>query len=120
MRTKPPRVWPVRQYGREPAWQQVLDDPTQVGVALVVDSPAWFAWLATASTQSFAYPVYDHAHGYIDGFTTVRKERRARGSAYWVAYRRCQGQVQKRYLGATTQLTQRCLDQVAQTFLAAG
>ena len=120
MPAKVPRVQLARCYGRTPASEGLLEDPAHPDHAIVVDSPAWFAWLQAASTQRFSYPVYDHAHGYIDGFMTVRKERRQRGGSYWVAYRRCQGQVRKVYLGATTRLTQALLDTLAQTFLAAG
>lgn len=43
---------------------------------LRLDSPAWFAWLRTASTTRFSYPLYDRSCGYIIGFMTVRHERR--------------------------------------------
>ncbi len=119
MTGKIPRVARVQTYGVDRGWQGELDDPEQVGARLRVDSPAWFIWLAAPTTTRFSYPVYDHGHGYIDGFLTVRKERRQRGGDYWVAYRRCQGRVRKAYLGATSQLTQACLDQVAQRLLAA-
>ena len=108
----------MRTYGDDRGWREELDDPQQGGSRLRVDSPAWFTWLAAPTTRSFSYPVYDQAHGYIDGFMTVRKERRQRGGDYWVAYRRCHGRVRKVYLGATSQLTQTCLDQVAHTLLA--
>jgi hypothetical protein len=117
MSAKTPTVWLVRRYGGTPRWQGELEDPARGAAGIVVDSPAWFAWLTAPTTHTFSYPVYDHAHGYIDGFMTVRKERRQRGRGYWVAYRRCQGQVRKIYLGATAQLTQQRLDQLAQRFL---
>ena len=116
---KLPRVDRVRSYGVERGWRGDLEHPQQGGPGVRVDSPAWFRWLAAPTTTRFSYPVYDHAHGYIDGFMTVRKERRQRGGAYWVAYRRCQGRVRKVYLGATSRLSQACLEQVAQTLLAA-
>ena len=119
MMGKPPRVARVRTYGVDRDWRGELEDPEQDGTRLRVDSPAWFSWLAAPTTTRFSYPVYDHAHGYIAGFMTVRKERRQRGGAYWVAYRRWHGRVRKVYLGATSRLTQACLDQVAQTLLAA-
>src|SRR5918998_1394089 len=108
MAEKPPRV--------SEGW---LYDGEKRNLHIRLDSAAWEAWLAAPTTRSFSYPVYDHAHGYIAGFMTVRKERRQRGGVYWVAYRRCQGHVRKVYLGATSRLTQACLDQVAQTLLAA-
>jgi hypothetical protein len=119
MMGKTPRVERVRTYGVDRGWRGELADPVPGGTRVHVDSPAWFTWLAAPTTTRFSYPVYDHAHGYIDGFMTVRKERRQRGGAYWVAYRRCQGRVRKVYLGTTSRLSQACLDQVAQTLLAA-
>lgn len=119
MMAKIPRVDQLRIYGDDGGWRSELDDAQLGGTRLRVDSPAWFAWLAAPTTRTFSYPVYDHAHGYIDGFMTVRKEQRRRGGDYWVAYRRCQGHLRKVYLGATIRLTQACLDQVAQTLLAA-
>ena len=109
MGAKPPRIWGEWLYNGE-----------EHALHIRLDSGAWFTWLAAATTRSFSYPVYDHAHGYIDGFMTVRKERRQRGRDYWVAYRRARGQVRKIYLGAATVLTKQRLDRLAQTFLAAG
>ncbi len=119
MMGKIPRVERVRTYGVDRDWRGELDDAQPDGTRLRVDSPAWFTWLAAPTTRTFSYPVYAHAHGYIDGFMTVRKEQRRRGGDYWVAYRRCHGHVRKVYLGATSRLTQACLDQVAQRLLAA-
>ena len=113
---KPPQVALLRGYGT--AWQAVLDDPHQGENGIVVGSAAWFAWLDAPSTQSFGYPVYDARAGYIVGFMTVRKERRARGGTYWVAYRRTRGQVRKVYLGRSVKLTHQTLEQQAQAFLA--
>jgi hypothetical protein len=115
---KPPQV----SYVRSPAagaWRSELADPQQAGQRLHVDSPDWFIWLAAPTTTGFSYPMYDAAHGYIAGFMTLRKERRQRGGVYWVAYHRCQGRVRKIYLGAPSRLTQACLDELAQRFLAA-
>ncbi len=108
MAENPPRV--------SGAW---LYDGEKRDLHIRLDSAAWVAWLAAPTTRSFSYPVYDHAHGYIDGFMIVRKEHRQRGATYWVAYRRCQGRVRKVYLGATAMLTKAGLDTLAQTFLAA-
>ncbi len=108
MAEKPPRVW-----------SDWLYDGAKRNLHIRLDSAAWGAWLAEPTTRSFSYPVYDHAHGYIDGFMTVRKERRQRGTVYWVAYRRYQGRIQKVYLGAAAVLTKANLDTLAQTFLAA-
>ena len=70
-----------------------------------LDSAAWFGWLAAETTRRFSYPLFDPHLGYIVGFMTVRKERRQRGSAYWVAYRRGGGQVRKVYLGHSAAVT---------------
>ena len=94
-------------------------DPAQPTEAIRLDTPAWLAWLDAATTTRFAYPVFDPAHGYIAGFMTVRKEQRQRGGAYWVAYRRCRGQLRKVYLGRADTLTQARLDMTAQAFRVA-
>ncbi len=70
-----------------------------------LDSAAWFGWLAAETTTRFSYPLFDPHLGYIVGFMTVRKERRQRGSVYWVAYRRGGGQVRKVYLGHNAAVT---------------
>jgi len=82
-----------------------------------LDSPAWWVWLERPTTRSFAYPIYDSQVGYIRGFMTVRKETRARGSQYWIAYHRSGGQLRKIYLGRSGQLTQRQLAVAAERFL---
>jgi hypothetical protein len=70
-----------------------------------LDSPQWFAWLEAPDHCSFSYALMNHAKGYIDGFMTVRKERRRHGSAYWTAYRRQGRSLRKVYLGLTSALT---------------
>jgi len=85
-----------------------------------VDSLAWEQWLEAATTTSFAYPLFDRAAGWMSGFMTVRKERRARGSSYWVAYRRSGGRLRKIYLGRSAQVTGLRLAAVAAEFLQAG
>ena len=92
-----------------------LYDPAQPGAAIRLDTPAWVAWLEAATTTRFAYPVFDPTQGYSAGIITVRKERRQRGGAYWVAYRRAGGHLYKEYLGSATTLTQARLDAVAAT-----
>lgn len=108
MSEKPPQIWGEWVY-----------DGQLCALGICLDTQAWMTWLDQPATRSFSYPVHDHVHGYIDGFMTVRKERRQRGASYWVAYRRSQGQLRKVYLGATTALTKQCLDTLAQTFLVA-
>jgi hypothetical protein len=91
-------------------------DQSECGIRL--DSPAWWAWLETPSTRSFAYPLYDDQVGYIQGFLTVRKETRERGQHYWVAYHRTGRRLRKIYLGRAVQLTQQHLAATAERFLA--
>lgn len=101
-------------------WGEWVYDGDRCALGIRLDTPGWLRWLDLPTTRSFSYPVHDHAHGYIDGFMTVRKEGRQRGTRYWVAYRRCHGRLRKVYLGATTALTKQRLDTLAQTFLVAG
>ena len=100
-------------------WDTYVEDPQQPGQRVWLDRPEWWAWLEAPTTRGFRYPVFDAQVGYSVGFMTVRKERRERGGTYWIAYRRCQGQVRRVYLGASTRLTRACLEQQAQAFLAA-
>jgi hypothetical protein len=96
-----------------------LSDLPTPAPAIRLDTPAWAQWLETESTHSFAYPLFDQAAGWIAGFMTVRKERRARGRTYWVAYRRSNGQLRKIYLGRSPQVTGHRLATVAAQFLQA-
>jgi LuxR family transcriptional regulator, maltose regulon positive regulatory protein len=93
--------------------QALLNDPMHAGVSIPLDSPAWFAWLEAPTTTRFSYALFNRARGYIDGFLTVRKERRQRGGAYWSVYRRRNRQVCKVYVGPSTALTQARLEQIA-------
>jgi hypothetical protein len=79
----------------------VLTTGTRVG------SPAWFAWLDTAST--FYYEGYP-------GTFTARREPRQRGGLYWMAYSRHQGLLRRVYLGKSHQLTPERLQAVAASF----
>ncbi len=87
------------------------------GLPLALDSPSWFAWLEAPATRSFAYPVYDAAHGWIDSFLTVRKERRQRGGAYWTAYRHVGGRLRTVYLGRAATVTDARVRAIAATVL---
>ncbi|WP_328475252.1 LuxR C-terminal-related transcriptional regulator [Actinoplanes sp. NBC_00393] len=73
-----------------------------------VGSPAWFTWLAGDAARSFSFRSSAGAY-------TARKERRQRGSAYWVAYRTVAGRQHKVYLGKTEELTPECLAEAAAT-----
>jgi hypothetical protein len=83
-----------------------------------LDSAAWLAWLEQPTSSSFAYPIYDERAGYIRSFMTVRKERRGRGTHYWVAYQRIGGRLCKIYLGRSAHVTQQQLATIAARFLA--
>ena len=78
-----------------------------------LDTPAWRAWLEHEQTTGFAYPLFDPAKGYIVGWMSVRKERRHRGTAYWVVFRRCHGTVRKVYIGRAQTVTHARLEAIA-------
>jgi hypothetical protein len=82
-----------------------LARPAALGGPIRLDTAAWFAWLEQPRVVSFAYPIVDARAGWIVGVMTVRKERRSRGSAYWVAYRRYAGRLRKVYLGRSSHVT---------------
>jgi LuxR family transcriptional regulator, maltose regulon positive regulatory protein len=90
----------------------LLDDQT-VGPTIQLDTVAWFAWLEEPTTVRFSYALFNRTRGYIDGFMTVRKERRQRGTTYWSAYRRQGHRLRKRYLGASAALTHAHLEHLA-------
>jgi len=92
---------------------QWIDGPGVQPARLRLDTPAWFTWLAVATTRSFSYPIIDQGRGYISGYMTVRKEHRPRGGDYWWAYRRGQGRVRKIYLGRTERVTMLQLEAAA-------
>jgi LuxR family transcriptional regulator, maltose regulon positive regulatory protein len=87
----------------------VLQGAVASGAAgLGVGSPAWFAWLADDAVRSFSFRSPAGAY-------TARKERRQRGSAYWVAYRTAAGRQHKMYMGKGEELTPERLAEVAAT-----
>lgn len=83
------------------------------GLTIRLDGTNWWAWLEQAATKSFSYGLEDCERGYIVGWITVRKEKRERGSSYWLAYRRQGRQLRKRYLGTSKTLTAALLAEVA-------
>src|SRR5262249_12896790 len=78
-------------------------------LAIDFESAAWQSWLAQRS--SFAFQSKD---GYR---FTARKETRARGGIYWVAYRKIRGKLTHTYLGRSEDVTLARLEQAAR-FLA--
>jgi LuxR family maltose regulon positive regulatory protein len=84
----------------------------QEGASLALtdfESQEWLSWLEQRS--SFAFSSRDR-HRF-----TARKEARARGSIYWIAYRKMGGKLTHTYLGRPEDVTQARLEQVAR-FLA--
>jgi LuxR family maltose regulon positive regulatory protein len=77
---------------------------TDAHTAIVVGSPTWFQWLATAKSFAFAGE---------SGTFTARKERAQRGSPYWRAYRMRHGVLHRIYLGKSEHLTRDRLNQAA-------
>ncbi len=79
---------------------------------LTVGTPAWFAWLETASTFSFVSE---------EGLFTARHERSSqhRGGRYWKAYRKQHGKLSSRYLGKSETLSLERLRAVAIALAAA-
>ena len=65
---------------------------------IAVGSTAWLEWLSQPEHCSFHFR--DAA-----GEFTARKERKQRGSWYWVAYRQIDGKLHKTYLGKSETLT---------------
>ena len=72
--------------------------------AIPVGSPAWYAWLASATAFAFRG---------TDGTFTAHKERRGPTQEYWKAYRRRAGRLHRVYLGRSEELTLDRLNTVA-------
>lgn len=77
--------------------QRVLYEPL-TDVAIALDTPDWYAWLADEHHRCF------HFDDPTGGFT-ARKERKQRGQWYWVAYRQVHCKLYKVYLGKTETLS---------------
>jgi hypothetical protein len=65
-------------------------------VVILLGSPAWYAWLADATSFAFRS---DH------GTFTAHKERRGPAREYWKAYRRHAGRLHRVYLGKSSELS---------------
>jgi LuxR family maltose regulon positive regulatory protein len=104
----------TRRYDKTgPRYEVTLDRAQSHERNILLDSPQWFAWLDAPENDGFSYALMNHAKGYIDGFMTVRKERRQRGGAYWSAYRRQGRRLRKIYLGPSASVTEARLREVA-------
>jgi LuxR family transcriptional regulator, maltose regulon positive regulatory protein len=80
-----------------------------------VGSPAWFAWLETASAFRYCSGQRRNlcrGHGPLYGPVSFRKERRRR-VGLWYAYRRVHGVLHKRYVGKSAGLTLARLEETA-------
>ncbi len=69
------------------------------------DSADWFILLK--QIPSFAFQARNGGH------FTARKETRARGGAYWIAYRHSGGQLIKKYIGSQANVTIARLEEIA-------
>src|SRR5690349_19498941 len=84
--------------------------PERDASPIPLGTPSWFAWLEHATTFAFTSP---------SGHFTARKERQARGSGYWKAYRTSHGTLHRVYLGKAQDLTLDRLNSAAVTLAAA-
>jgi LuxR family maltose regulon positive regulatory protein len=82
----------------------LLSQPESAADAILVGSPAWYAWLTDATSFAFRS---DH------GTFTAHKERRGHAREYWKAYRRRAGRLYRAYLGKSVELTLERLNAVA-------
>src|SRR3712207_4396303 len=81
------------------------------GPEIAVDSSSWVSWLTHPATRSFSFRS-------PRGDFTARKEFRARGGEYWVAYRKRGGRLHKRYLGKAEDTTLERLEEIAAALAA--
>ena len=97
-------ILPLIEYGA--AGSYVVICPQQGELALVPDSPQWFAWLETISSLRFL--------GQQGRWSAYRDKGRSSGC--WFAYRRMNGHQYVRSLGSAHQLTITRFEQMAATF----
>jgi predicted ATPase/DNA-binding CsgD family transcriptional regulator len=74
---------------------------------IMVDSPAWAAWLEDIATHSFSF------EGPSGTFTARKEHRSGSNEEYWSAYRKQGGKLRKVYLGKAKKLTLVRLDEAA-------
>jgi len=96
------RVLPLIEYGA--AGRYVVICPSQGELALVPDSPEWFAWLASLSSFHFV--------GKGGRFSAHRVFHKGQ-TPYWQANRVIHQHRYKPYLGVTERLTLDCLEHTA-------
>jgi len=76
---------------------------TECGKVTKIDSYRWYAWLT--ENQTFRYESNDHAP------YTARKEK----SGYWYGYRKVLGKLHKCYIGKTSDMTAKRLEEIGVT-----
>ena len=74
---------------------EVLTNAGETQERVTVGSDQWFEWLSNNT--------HFHLQNNAGSFT-ARKEKR-RNTYYWYAYRKINGKLKKKYLGASNQLT---------------
>ncbi len=97
-------ILPLIEYGADGRY--VVICPKLGELALVPDSPQWFAWLETISSLRFL--------GQQGRWSAYRDKGRSSGC--WFAYRRINGHQYVRSLGSAHQLTITRFEQMAATF----
>jgi len=89
---------------------------------IVLDTPAWFAWLEQQLAFRFQQVYYVAGLSLADPVYlsyTVRPERRQQGPIYWYAYKKHHNRrLRGTYLGQTNNVTLAPLDQLALQFLS--
>ena len=97
------------RWDTQAASYQVIEQAASTITASNLDfqSHVWQQWLEQVSSFAFQSK---HGHHF-----TARKEVRARGDVYWIAYRKVSGRLTHKYLGRTTDVTLSRLEQVAAT-----
>jgi len=97
-------ILPLIEYGADGTY--IVICPQQGELALIPDSPEWFAWLETISSLRFL--------GQQGRWSAYRDKGRA--SCCWFAYRRINGHQYVRSLGSPKQFTIARFEQMAATF----
>ena len=106
MKGRPRAILPLIEYTADGTYIVVC--PHQGEVALVPDSPEWFAWLETISSLRFL--------GQQGRWSAYRDKERA--TCCWFAYRRINGHQYVRALGSPHQLTLARFEEMAATLQA--
>jgi LuxR family maltose regulon positive regulatory protein len=85
--------------------QHFRSRPRVIGwLGMKPDSANWFALLT--QIPSFHFQARDGGH------FTARKETRARGGVYWIAYRHIHGKLKKKYIGPQAHVTIARLEEI--------